>query len=140
MEAAAVETGLTFGFAKTGILDPRCTPAMAAGVTHRLWSLKPIERKNHPGQWKLMSGLSRIVIASTTTMLLGCSGTVEQVTLPNGTSAYHVGGSGIQRSMADCQSKAQETCPAGYELANQINGGAGEFQYQRFMTVRCKSN
>jgi len=113
MEAAARWKPASPLDSRTGMRDPRCTPAMAAGVTHRLWSLKPIERKNHPGQWKLMSGLSRIVIASTMTMLLGCSGTVEQVTLPNGTSAYHVGGSGIQRSMADCQSKAQETCPAG---------------------------
>lgn len=75
------------------------------------------------------------------TLLCACTATDEQITLRDGTKGYHIQCSGIQRSWDDCTSKAQELCPAGYDVVFTVRGepGSGAYEYQRSEDVRCKT-
>ena len=72
-------------------------------------------------------------------LLAGCSANVRPTTFPNGTTGYSIGCSGVQRSMADCEAKARELCPGGYETVSRVIGtpGSGPYQYQRLISIRC---
>ena len=76
-----------------------------------------------------------------TTLIGACAATVtNRATLPDGTLQFELQCSGIQRSWTDCESKAKELCPAGYDTIFVVKAepGSGMYQYQRAMTVRCK--
>jgi len=74
-------------------------------------------------------------------LLAGCSANVQPTTFPNGTHGYEIGCSGVQRSLADCEAKAKEPCPGGYETVSSVVGtpGSGPYEHQRLISIRCKS-
>lgn len=71
--------------------------------------------------------------------LAACAATVRETTFNDGTKGYEVQCSGVQRSMSDCESKAKELCPNGFDTRGSMNGGPGANAYQRFMNIRCKT-
>jgi hypothetical protein len=80
-----------------------------------------------------------LVAAAAIVLLAACAATVRDLTFKDGTKGYEVQCSGVQRSMSDCESKARQLCPNGYDTHGSMNGGAGAFAYQRFINISCKT-
>jgi len=88
-----------------------------------------------------MTSLERVLIVGAMMPLAACSATVRQTPLAGGAQGYAIDCSGIQRTRADCDSKAHEVCPAGYDVVFSISAEKNApvpYRYQREITVRCK--
>ena len=78
--------------------------------------------------------------------VLGCAG-IDPVSItgPNGKVAYSMRCSGFGRTRLDCLKKAEELCPGGYEIVDDLNrlvgsidNGTGVVATRNDLTISCR--
>lgn len=88
-----------------------------------------------------MRGTSTLFVLVVVGVVVGACTTSQPMALPGGERGYMIGCSGIQHTMADCYTKATETCfPTGYDVVSAAAESHSIINpYGRSMVVRCKS-